>query len=113
MVDGGRMRGDSPPAPLPQRHERRRLAHDDVVEDSDPDDLSGLGHSAGEGQVLRAGGRVAAGVVVEEDDPGRVGQEGGGEDAPGLDGGAGQGPDVGELVADGGATTRTSLSAGS
>ncbi len=48
--------GGPPPAPRLQRHERRVLDHHDI---------SGLGHSTGEGQVFHAGGLVPDRAVVD------------------------------------------------
>ena len=76
------------------------MADDDVVEEVDADEVAGLGHATGEGEVLGAGGGIAGGVVVAEDQARGVEGESDLEDGPGLDGSAVEGADVGDGPAD-------------
>ena len=56
-----------------------------MVEDVDLQQLPGADEVAGDGEVGLGGGGVAAGVVVDEDERGGVGGDGGAEDLAGVD----------------------------
>src|ERR1700694_5117075 len=88
-------------APLLERYEGGPFANDDVVEELDAEDLAGVGHSPGEVEILGAWCGIAARMIVEQDDRGGVGEQGGREDGSRLDGGPAQRADVGQLMADG------------
>src|SRR5438132_7512837 len=53
------------------------IAHDDMIDDRNTEQLPGVHQPLREGAILAAGLRVTAGVVVAAEDSGRVGQDGG------------------------------------
>lgn len=62
-----------------------------MIEEADADELAGLGHASGEGQILRARRWVARGMGVEEDETVGAAQESPLDDRPRLDRRAAQG----------------------
>ena len=46
-----------------------------MVDQSDTDQLAGLGHASRERQILGAGRRIAAGVGVKQHEPRRIAQQ--------------------------------------
>ena len=79
---------------------RGLCAQDDVVKEGDVHELPALGDGFGEFYVGRAGGGVAAGVVVNHDKAGGVADDGGAEDGAGIGGDGGEGAAGDEHAAD-------------
>src|ERR1700674_5957712 len=98
MRDARGLRSSLDGAPLLERYEGGPFPNDDVVEELDADDSEGAGHSPREVEILGSWCGVAARMIVEQDDPGGVGEQGGREEASRFDGGPAKGAAVGQWM---------------
>ena len=70
------------------------VAGDDVIEDGDAEELAGRGDASSQAVIFGARFRIAARVVVAEDDRDGAGQDGGTEDPARVHEGVGEGADA-------------------
>jgi len=72
-------------------------ADDDVIEEANPDDLSGLDEPGRDRTIFRTRGETAGGMIVHADDARGTRHDGGAEDFAGMDGRAVDGADADDV----------------